>query len=145
LVYAADGRPIGTKKTMVFYRGRAPAGAKTKWKLNEYKAFEYEHEDDSAPAPPPSHALQVIDGSICQPIKSPQHANLPSLMPSHLTICNWLRTVVTRVVRAHAEGARLGMLKGALLFLFVSADEERVQPVPALHQVRVPAAVRPPA
>jgi hypothetical protein len=70
LVYAADDRPIGTKKTMVFYRGRAPAGAKTKWKLNEYKAFEYEDEDDTAPAPPPSHALQVTDGSI-QPIRVP--------------------------------------------------------------------------
>ena len=58
LVYTADGRPIGTKKTMVFYRGRAPAGAKTKWKLNEYKALEVEDED-AAGVPAPSHALQV--------------------------------------------------------------------------------------
>ncbi|PAN19278.1 hypothetical protein PAHAL_3G260600 [Panicum hallii] len=58
LVYAADGRPIGTKKTMVFYRGRAPAGAKTKWKLNEYKALEVEDED-AAGVPAPSHALQT--------------------------------------------------------------------------------------
>ena len=58
LVYAADGRPIGTKKTMVFYRGRAPAGAKTKWKLNEYKALEVQDED-AAGVPAPSHALQV--------------------------------------------------------------------------------------
>uniref|UniRef100_A0A452Z7N6 NAC domain-containing protein n=1 Tax=Aegilops tauschii subsp. strangulata TaxID=200361 RepID=A0A452Z7N6_AEGTS len=46
LVYSADGRPVGTKKTMVFYRGRAPAGAKTKWKMNEYRAFD----DDGADA-----------------------------------------------------------------------------------------------
>jgi len=82
LVYAADGRPIGTKKTMVFYRGRAPAGAKTKWKLNEYKAFEYEYDDDDATAvaahpAPPSHALQVTDGAI-QPIRvSNTTRNLP--------------------------------------------------------------------
>lgn len=68
LVYAADGRPIGTKKTMVFYRGRAPAGAKTKWKLNEYKAFE---DDDATAAPaapaPPSHALQTWSQySLCR-------------------------------------------------------------------------------
>ncbi|KAG0518273.1 hypothetical protein BDA96_09G161700 [Sorghum bicolor] len=72
LVYAADGRPIGTKKTMVFYRGRAPAGAKTKWKLNEYKAFEYEYDDDDATAvaahpTPPSHALQTrSEYSLCR-------------------------------------------------------------------------------
>ncbi|OEL18159.1 NAC domain-containing protein 90 [Dichanthelium oligosanthes] len=60
LVYAADGRPIGTKKTMVFYRGRAPAGAKTKWKLNEYKALEDEDEYAAqAAAPAPTHALQT--------------------------------------------------------------------------------------
>ena len=46
LVYSADGRPVGTKKTMVFYRGRAPSGTKTKWKMNEYRAFH--HDNDGA-------------------------------------------------------------------------------------------------
>lgn len=65
LVYAADGRPIGTKKTMVFYRGRAPAGAKTKWKLNEYKAFEDDDATAAVAAPaPPSHALQVTNSCM---------------------------------------------------------------------------------
>ncbi|CAN6337465.1 unnamed protein product [Urochloa humidicola] len=63
LVYAADGRPIGTKKTMVFYRGRAPDGAKTQWKLNEYKALDYEDEHAAAAAhagaPVPSLRLQT--------------------------------------------------------------------------------------
>ncbi|RCV17512.1 hypothetical protein SEVIR_3G230500v4 [Setaria viridis] len=62
LVYAADGRPIGTKKTMVFYRGRAPAGAKTEWKLNEYKSLEEEDEYAAAAhaaVPAPSFALQT--------------------------------------------------------------------------------------
>ncbi|CAM0955312.1 unnamed protein product [Alopecurus aequalis] len=53
LVYSADGRPVGTKKTMVFYRGRAPAGAKTKWKMNEYRAFDDDDTDPAAPAPNP--------------------------------------------------------------------------------------------
>ncbi|KAE8676495.1 NAC domain-containing protein 90 [Hibiscus syriacus] len=39
LVYASDDRPIGFKRTMVFYNGRAPSGQKTDWKMNEYKAF----------------------------------------------------------------------------------------------------------
>lgn len=37
VVYSAN-RPIGVKKTMVFYQGKAPKGKKTKWKMNEYRA-----------------------------------------------------------------------------------------------------------
>uniref|UniRef100_A0ACD5TFL6 Uncharacterized protein n=1 Tax=Avena sativa TaxID=4498 RepID=A0ACD5TFL6_AVESA len=56
LVYSADGRPLGTKKTMVFYRGRAPAGVKTDWKMNEYRAFD---DDDDANADAPNPFLQA--------------------------------------------------------------------------------------
>ncbi|CAI0544172.1 unnamed protein product [Linum tenue] len=38
-VYNASGRVIGVKRTMVFYTGKAPAGRKTKWKMNEYRAI----------------------------------------------------------------------------------------------------------
>lgn len=39
-VYSSDNRVIGVKKTMVFYNGKAPAGRKTKWKMQEYRAIE---------------------------------------------------------------------------------------------------------
>lgn len=39
-VFSSDNCVIGVKRTMVFYRGKAPTGEKTKWKVNEYKAFE---------------------------------------------------------------------------------------------------------
>ncbi|KAL8242431.1 hypothetical protein R6Q59_012733 [Mikania micrantha] len=40
IVYSLGNRvAIGIKRTMVFYNGRAPTGTKTKWKMNEYKAF----------------------------------------------------------------------------------------------------------
>lgn len=41
IVYSSSNRAIGIKRTMVFYNGRAPTGTKTKWKMNEYKAFQY--------------------------------------------------------------------------------------------------------
>ncbi|KAL8509446.1 hypothetical protein ACS0TY_016600 [Phlomoides rotata] len=44
-VYSSKNhRIIGRKKTMVFYEGRAPKGAKTNWKMNEFKVFDSEHE-----------------------------------------------------------------------------------------------------
>ncbi|XP_048139818.1 NAC domain-containing protein 90-like [Rhodamnia argentea] len=39
-VYSSDNRVIGVKKSMVFYVGKPPAGRKTPWKLNEYRAIE---------------------------------------------------------------------------------------------------------
>ncbi|XP_057467505.1 NAC domain-containing protein 90-like [Actinidia eriantha] len=41
-VYSSDSRIIGVKRTMVFYKGRAPTGRKTTWKMNEYRATEGE-------------------------------------------------------------------------------------------------------
>ncbi|PKI53715.1 hypothetical protein CRG98_025956 [Punica granatum] len=40
-VYSSDNQVIGLKKTMVFYKGKAPAGRKTKWKMHEYRAIEH--------------------------------------------------------------------------------------------------------
>ncbi|XP_047260665.1 NAC domain-containing protein 90-like, partial [Capsicum annuum] len=41
-VYSADSKVIGVKKRMVFYKGKAPSGKNTKWKMNEYRAIEKE-------------------------------------------------------------------------------------------------------
>ncbi|KZV14447.1 NAC domain-containing protein 90-like [Dorcoceras hygrometricum] len=38
-VHAADGKSIGVKRSMVFYKGKAGSGRKTKWKMNEYTAI----------------------------------------------------------------------------------------------------------
>ncbi|KAK1323552.1 NAC domain-containing protein 90 [Acorus calamus] len=41
-VRSSNNRVVGCKKTMVFYKGRAPTGRKTEWKMNEYRALEEE-------------------------------------------------------------------------------------------------------
>ncbi|KHN21163.1 Vesicle-associated membrane protein 714 [Glycine soja] len=38
-VYSSHNKVIGVKKSMVFYKGKAPMGTKTKWKMNEYRAI----------------------------------------------------------------------------------------------------------
>lgn len=50
---------IGVKKTMVFYKGKAPTGKKTKWKMNEYRAIE-EEIDPSSTVIPKVHILTAF-------------------------------------------------------------------------------------
>ncbi|KAK4358567.1 hypothetical protein RND71_020796 [Anisodus tanguticus] len=47
-VYSSDSKVIGVKKSMVFYKGKAPTGKKTKWKMNEYRAIEEETSTSSS-------------------------------------------------------------------------------------------------
>ncbi|CAL0333964.1 unnamed protein product [Lupinus luteus] len=47
-VYSSDNTVIGVKKTMVFYKGKAPTGNKTKWKMNEYKAIQPSNQSTTA-------------------------------------------------------------------------------------------------
>ncbi|CAJ1884873.1 unnamed protein product [Sphenostylis stenocarpa] len=50
-VFSSDDRIIGIKRTMVFYSGRAPNGAKTDWKMNEYTAIKGESSSSTKAVP----------------------------------------------------------------------------------------------
>ncbi|XP_031282569.1 NAC domain-containing protein 90-like [Pistacia vera] len=57
-VYSSN-RAVGEKRTMVFYRGRAPSGRKTEWKMNEYKAIEGEASASTSATPPVRQELSL--------------------------------------------------------------------------------------
>ncbi|KAJ7981190.1 NAC domain containing protein [Quillaja saponaria] len=68
-VYSSDSRVIGIKKTMVFYKGKAPTGKKTTWKMNEYRAIEEAPNQSSSTTPKLRHEFSlcrvyVISGSF---------------------------------------------------------------------------------
>lgn len=64
IVYSLGNRAIGVKRTMVFYNGRAPTGTKTKWKMNEYKAFQVESSSDTNRKPEVHILILVYQAKI---------------------------------------------------------------------------------
>ncbi|KAJ3703590.1 hypothetical protein LUZ61_007295 [Rhynchospora tenuis] len=63
-VISSSNKVIGVKRTLVFYQGKAPAGTKTKWKMNEYKALQ--HAVHGVPAKAPMCVQLRHEFSLCR-------------------------------------------------------------------------------
>ncbi|CAH9061141.1 unnamed protein product [Cuscuta epithymum] len=58
----SQNRPIGMKKTLVYYRGRAPQGIRTDWVMHEYRLDDKDFEETSA-------GIQVDSYALCRVFK----------------------------------------------------------------------------
>ncbi|XP_065855293.1 NAC domain-containing protein 90-like [Euphorbia lathyris] len=71
----SNNRIIGMKRTMVFYRGRAPNGIKTDWKMNEYKSIIQSADINASSSSSSSSALMIRhELSLCRVYKKSKSA-----------------------------------------------------------------------
>ncbi|GAB2230911.1 hypothetical protein Droror1_Dr00015208 [Drosera rotundifolia] len=68
MIRAENFRPIGLKKTLVFYSGKAPKGIRTSWIMNEYRLPQHETE-----------RYQKIEISLCRVYKRAGVEDHPSV------------------------------------------------------------------
>ena len=65
MIRGENNRPIGLKKTLVFYSGKAPKGVRSSWIMNEYRL-----------PPPPTDAGPLIP-KVNEYTDDPQRLGLP--------------------------------------------------------------------
>ncbi|KAL9432640.1 NAC domain-containing protein 86 isoform X1 [Citrus sinensis] len=78
-----QSRAIGMKKTLVYYRGRAPQGIRTDWVMHEYRLDDKECDDISAGIQVDSYALCRVfkKNGICSEMED-QHGQCSGLSSS---------------------------------------------------------------
>jgi hypothetical protein len=60
MIRGENNRPIGLKKTLVFYSGKAPKGVRSSWIMNEYRLPPL-----AADANPLTHKVVILPQLLC--------------------------------------------------------------------------------
>ncbi|KAF7823212.1 casparian strip membrane protein 5 [Senna tora] len=95
-VYSSHNTVIGVKRSMVFYRGKAPCGTKTKWKMNEYRAIQLSHHQDESKSNNAKGKAIVVVSTKASPLPTP-----PGRWKKGLAITDF-------ILRLGAIGATMG-------------------------------------
>ncbi|WOK96421.1 NAC domain-containing protein [Canna indica] len=73
----SSSRIIGMRKTLVFYKGRAPNGRKTDWIMHEYRIQSTEHA-------PPQASRSIEEGwVVCRAFQKPSPSQRPCLISNY--------------------------------------------------------------
>lgn len=82
---SSQNRPIGMKKTLVYYKGRAPQGIRTDWVMHEYRLDDKESEDISGIQDTYALCRVFKKNGICSEIEDQGQSSL-TLVESSQTI-----------------------------------------------------------
>ncbi|KAJ7970202.1 NAC domain containing protein [Quillaja saponaria] len=84
----SQNRPIGMKKTLVYYKGRAPQGIRTDWVMHEYRLDDKDCEDPSGLQDTYALCRVFKKNGICSEIDQEQGQCSLSLIESSQSIIN---------------------------------------------------------
>ncbi|XP_057446724.1 NAC domain-containing protein 54 [Lotus japonicus] len=90
---SCQSRPIGMKKTLVYYRGRAPQGIRTDWVMHEYRLDDKDCEDTTGLQDTYALCRVFKKNGICSDIDQEQGQFSMSLIESSQTIINECETM----------------------------------------------------
>ncbi|KAL4316571.1 NAC domain-containing protein 54 [Arachis hypogaea] len=87
---SSQSRPIGMKKTLVYYRGRAPQGIRTDWVMHEYRLDDKDSEDTTGLQDTYALCRVFKKNGICTDVEEQvgHCSNMSSLIESSQTIIN---------------------------------------------------------
>ncbi|CAJ2667199.1 unnamed protein product [Trifolium pratense] len=102
---SSQSRPIGMKKTLVYYRGRAPQGIRTDWVMHEYRLDDKECEDNSGGLQDTYALCRVFKkNGICSDMEEQQaQCSMSSLIECSQTIINECETMSPDILGASSS------------------------------------------
>ncbi|KAF7819703.1 protein FEZ-like [Senna tora] len=113
-IYSSQGKCIGLKKSLVFYRGRAAKGIKTDWMMHEFRLPSLSSSD--SPPPPPKKPSASSDKTlpptdswaICRIFKKTNSMSMAQKALSHSWITQLPESMVSDILLTNSHPAEIG-------------------------------------